>query len=95
MDAYVGGAYELAFGKGYISYEEAASTWYSNLFYGSGYWNYEDAYGWWYGTPFNPVSDNEDVSSLNVWDDSTWTFDVIDYLPSNIADMAGLNELYE
>jgi hypothetical protein len=87
MDAYVGGAYELAFGEGYISYEETAGNWWTNLWdqfmnTGSGWWYYEDAQNWYDGSAV--ASDNADVSTVNIWDDSTWAFNVIDYLPTNV-----------
>jgi hypothetical protein len=98
MDAYVGGAYEVAFGEGYISYDEWAGNYWTNIWEeldgsGSGYWWGADALAWWMGN--GAPTNNADVSTDNYWEDSTWRFNVIDYLPSNIADQAGLVELYE
>jgi hypothetical protein len=98
MDAYVGGAYELAFGEGFISYSEWAGNYWTNVWEeidgsGSGWWWGVDAYDVYSGNGI--ASNNADVSTENTWEDSTWRFDVIDYVPANIANNAGLVELYE
>jgi hypothetical protein len=93
MTAYIGGAYEVSFGQAYIGYCEFASTYYTNVFADAGsgsWWNYASATSSYLGSSI--TSTRADAS--NCWTDSTYTVDVIDQLPSNIADMAGLVELY-
>ena len=97
MEAYVGGAYELAFGEGFISYYEWAANYWTSIWdelFGTsqGWWWYADAADYYAGS--GAPSGNADVSTANYWEDSTWRFQVIDHVPSDIADHAGLVELY-
>jgi hypothetical protein len=80
VHAYVGGAYSVTTGNAYISYDENAGTGYGDLWTG-GQWTYLDAY--------------TDTTYLSNWDDPVYTVNVVDYLPSNIAQYLGEYQLYE
>jgi hypothetical protein len=38
MDVYTGAAYDLQFGKGYVSYEEMATNYYTDVWNNGGSW---------------------------------------------------------
>jgi hypothetical protein len=78
MTAYVGGAYEVEFGKAYIGYCEWASTYYTDVLdsaTNSGTW-------WNYAAASSAYDLSTTMSSranpTNCWTDSTYTTEVID-----------------
>jgi hypothetical protein len=80
VHAWIGAAYQVATGEAYLSYAENAQTGYGDLWSGGAY------------TVLTPYSDSTYESS---WDDPVYTVNVIDYLPSNVANYITEYQLYE
>jgi hypothetical protein len=77
---WVGGAYQVATGEAYLSYEENAYTGVGDL------WN---AGAWTVQYP------DTDTTYLSSWDDPVYYVNVIDYLPSNFQTYITEYQLYE
>jgi hypothetical protein len=77
---WVGGAYQVATGEAYLSYEENAYTGVGDL------WN---AGAW---TVLYP---DVDTTYLSSWDDPVYSVNLVDYLPSNFQTYITEYQLYE
>jgi hypothetical protein len=85
-DAYVGAAYEIVLGEGFVSYEDWAGNFWTNVWdnlmgTGTGWSYYLDAKNYYDG---NTPSNNEDVDTSSYYEDSTLRFNMIDNLPANV-----------
>ena len=80
MHAWVGGAYQVATGQAYLSYNENSYTGTGNL-WASGTWTARPAY--------------TDTTFLETWKDPTYTVNVINYLPTAFQTYITEYQLYE
>ena len=87
---YVGGVYDVEFGQAYVSYCETSYN------YEGEYFEYLDLGGSAYTANYATTNYNADnAHAVNCWADSSFTVDVIDYMPASATQYVGIVQIYE